>query len=98
MAQREQERRITVLETTVHHQEQELASLRSQVSFMSQILADIHETTSMLVKKAVSSPQPMEADRLPTIVEYAVVEAKEEPVRKSPKKLHEDHSHRRRAV
>lgn len=49
------EQHIATLEQTVAHQAQELASLRSQVAFLSQIVADVHETCNVLVKKAVAS-------------------------------------------
>jgi len=49
------EQRITNLEQIIHHQDQELATLRNQVSFLSQIVADVHETCNVLVKRAVSS-------------------------------------------
>lgn len=49
------EQHIATLEQTVAHQAQELASLHSQVAFLSQIVADVHETCNVLVKKAVAS-------------------------------------------
>ena len=49
------EQRIANLEQISHHQDQELATLRNQVSFLSQIVADVHETCNVLVKRAVSS-------------------------------------------
>jgi len=49
------DQRIIMLEQQLASQANELAILRGQVSFLSQIVADLHETTNILVKKAVNT-------------------------------------------
>jgi hypothetical protein len=47
------DQRIIELERTVQHLNDELISHRNQLAFVSQIVADLHETCNLLVKKAV---------------------------------------------
>lgn len=83
------EQHIATLEQTVAHQAQELASLHSQVAFLSQIVADVHETCNVLVKKAVASTPVERRDEevAPSAVPVApVAPAVKRPTTQPPKR------------